>query len=73
MTQPTPSNNIPIHSIERLLYLIKLSNQQIEGKMEAGSDETSLIIRQYQYIKRRYTQELLNLLKEFDLPIKILD
>lgn len=69
----TSNKNIPTKAIEGLLHLIDVSNQQIERERQSGADENDLMIRQAKHRKQRYTQELLDLLKDFDLPIQLLE
>lgn len=52
--------------ILRLLHLIKGVNKSIENSKEMNS---ALMERQYIYLKKEYTQELLEQLAEYQLPV----
>ncbi|MDX2305415.1 MAG: hypothetical protein NW226_21570 [Microscillaceae bacterium] len=58
--------------MERLLRLIEISNQQIERERSNGKGDQDLMIRQAKYRKQQYTQELLDLLRDFDLPLQLI-
>lgn len=52
--------------ILRLLHLIKGVNQSIDNSKAMNSE---LMERQYIYLKKEYTQELLEQLAEYRLPV----
>ena len=52
--------------ILRLLHLIKGVNTSIENSKKMNSQ---LMEKQYIYLKKEYTQELLEQLKEYRLPV----
>lgn len=57
-------------AIKRLLVLIEGANQEIELSKKINAN---LMIRQANHLKKQYTKELLGLLKEYHLPIQLLE
>lgn len=52
----------------RLLELIDGANQEIEISNELSS---TLMARQAKYLKQQYVEELMTLLKEYEIPLKL--
>lgn len=52
----------------RLLTLVDDVNEEIKISKKLGSD---LMVKQAKYIKRKYVKELIQLLLEYDIPVKI--
>ncbi|MCU0445211.1 MAG: hypothetical protein MUE85_09855 [Microscillaceae bacterium] len=56
-------------SVYQLIELINQANGRIKAHREAESGDFDL--EQWQELKNRYTAELLELLKDFELPLQI--
>ncbi|MCB0633191.1 MAG: hypothetical protein R2824_03760 [Saprospiraceae bacterium] len=54
--------------MERLLTLIDGVNEDIKASQAIGND---LLIKQYHHLKKDYTSQLLELLKNYQLPIHL--
>ena len=52
--------------ILRLLLFIEGVNRSLSNSREM---ESELLLRQYEYLKKQYTKQLLDLLAEYQLPI----
>lgn len=59
---------LKVSSIQRLLELIEDVNQDIAVSQEINSE---LMQKQYRHLKRKYTEEILELLAEYRLPIQL--
>ena len=62
--------NLKLKAIKRLLVLIDGANreQELSEKIKAN-----LMVRQAVHLKKQYTWELLDLLAEYKLPVKLLE
>ncbi len=61
-------HKIKVNAITRLLELIEGVNQDLE---RSRSIENTLLVKQYEHLKKDYTQQLLDLLEEYNLPIHL--
>ena len=68
MNSSENEHKIRVNAIARLLELIEGVNQDLES---SRSIDNTLLIKQYEHLKKDYTQQLLDLLKEYNLPIHI--
>lgn len=69
----TQIQEIPIKAIEHNLKLIKNTENTIKRLKQKGVKEDNLEIRQYKHLKKKLTQDLLNLLEEFELPLQLVE
>lgn len=69
----TQKENISYQTIQSLLERISTINQVIEHLRKAGEMEDGLMIRQEKHLKKRFTTELLDLLKDFDLNLQLIE
>jgi hypothetical protein len=58
-------------SVYQLIELINRANSRIKAHCEAQSSDFE--IEQWQELKNRYTAELLDLLKDFELPLQLVE
>lgn len=74
MNNPNNTNpkelDLKIIAIKRLLVLIDGANKEIELSKKI---KANLMVRQALHLKKQYTKELLSLLKEYHLPIQLLE
>ena len=61
-------HKIKVNAIARLLELIDGVNQDLEAGKLVGN---KLLVKQYKHLKKDYTQQLLELLEEYQLPIHL--
>lgn len=61
-------HKIKVNAIARLLELIEGVNQDLES---SRSIDNSLLVKQYEHLKKDYTQQLLDLLEDYGLPIHL--
>lgn len=67
----TETKKTPIQAIQRNLELIENTNQRIKDLRKVGEKEDGLMIRQYKHLKKKLTQDLLDVLEEFELPLQL--
>ena len=60
-------------NITRLLELIEGSNILIEDLRKTGSEENGLAIKQEKYLRKKYTDDLNHLLKNYKLQVTELE
>ena len=59
-------HKIKVNAIARLLALIDGVNKDLDISRQMGNE---VLIKQYEYLKKDYTQQLLEILEEYRLPI----
>lgn len=64
------NKTINVAGINQLLHLIEGVNQDIEISRKMNS---VLMVRQYQHLKGQYTKQLLDLLKDYRLPLQVVE
>jgi len=69
-TKQSKTLDLKLIAIKRLLVLIDGANKEIELSKKI---KANLMIRQALHLKKQYTKELLGLLKEYHLPIQLLE
>lgn len=62
---------IPIETIEELLKMIDIFNNQAKRALAMGEPENGLMVRQAQHMKKRYMHELNELLQKFDIALAV--
>jgi len=67
---PPKELDVKLIAIKRLLVLIEGANKEIELSQKI---KANLMVRQALHLKKQYTKELLGLLKEYHLPIQLLE
>ena len=68
MEKPDDKYRIQVNAIAQLLELIDGVNRDIQSGKALGN---KLLIKQYEYLKKDYTQQLLALFEEYQLPIHL--
>ena len=61
-------HKLKVNALARLLELIEEVNKDIEAIQLA---ESEVLKKEYLYLKLDYTQQLLELLKDYDLPLQV--
>ena len=62
--------DLKLKAIKRLLVLIDEANREQELSIKI---KANLMVRQAAHLKKQYTLELLDLLAEYKLPVKLLE
>ena len=60
-------------NITRLLELIEGCNRMIENLQQAGDKESGLAMKQEKHLRKKYTDELNHLLKNYKLKVTALE
>lgn len=68
MDKPENKYKLQVNAIAKLLELIDGVNRDLKV---AASIDAKLLVKQYEYLKKDYTQQLLELLEEYQLPIHL--
>ncbi len=66
-------NTIPFVEINHLLNCIKDTENLIKTLSNAGETTENLQIKQYVFLKKKYINNLNNLLQEIPLPLAMVD
>lgn len=61
-------HKIKVNAIAMLLELIEGVNEDLES---SRSIDNKLLVKQYEHLKKDYTQQLLDLLEDYNLPIHL--
>ena len=61
-------HKIKVNAIARLLELIDGVNGDLDISRQMGNE---VLIKQYEYLKKDYTRQLLEILEEYRLPIHL--
>jgi hypothetical protein len=70
MNKSNDNIKLKVNAVQRLLELIEGVNKDIQNSQ---SIDSQLLVQQYLYLKKDYTQQLLDILSEYKLPVTLID